>query len=235
MLAAGITIGLLMVIILIYNAGVERLKKRSTHMNVIVSTFSPGQVFLNSLWPALSIIFLLKSLTPIELTPSEHLASMFILGPLTLWTGYLAWSLGENSGMKPMNGFIWMITVQSCFWLLMYWSGGTAFHSGIMNEWDNDYIWAYATIDYDEVNKTYNPNAWEGPMLYLIALWCVNVVSIFISIVFYKGSLNQFCSSVLQGIGIYQVLIITAMITDNSSMLIYLNSMIESDKKRITY
>lgn len=233
MFAAGITIGLLVVIVLIYRVWVEYLKTRSSHMNVLVTTFSPGQVFLNSLYPGLAIIFLLKSLTPIELTPSENLASLFIIGPLTLWTGYMAWSLGDNSAMKPVNRFLWVITGLMCFVVFVYWGGGTAFHSSEMNEWSNDYIWAYATIGYDVAHQTYNPNAWEGPLVIMMVIWWANLLFIAISVVTYNASFNHFCSSVLQGLGIYQILIIIAMITDNSSLLIALNNMIGHDAEVI--
>ncbi len=226
MLVFGITIVIIAAITVGYYAWVEHLKKRSPHMEVIVTTFSPFQVLLNSIWPGLAIILLVKSFEPAQLTPNQNLAALFFVGPATLWMAYLSWSLAENSAMKSLNIVLWMVSVQSCFWMFAYWGGGTAFYDGHMSKWDNDHIWAFATIGYDFQENTYNPEAWASPLLYFKWLLGINFASVLISLMTFGASSERLMCSVLQALGIYQVLIIIAMITDNPYVLLALDDMI---------
>lgn len=201
-------------------------------MNIIVTCYSPLQVFLAILWPSLALTMLIKSYQPAQLTPSDHLSEMFFLGPLTLWIAYFAWSIALKTP-NILSKAIWIISAQSCFWAFIYWAGGTVFHSGYMNEWTNDQIWAFATIDYDHSARTYNPESWSGVVTYFRWLCGINVAVVLLETIFYKGSSEMLICAILQGIGIYQVLIIIAMIFDEPKVLLALHNMISEPTPEI--
>jgi hypothetical protein len=175
---------------------------------------------------------LLKSYRPAQLSPSDHLSEMFFLGPITLWVAYYAWSISLKAP-NILSKILWLISTQSCFWVFMYWAGGTAFHSGFMNDWSNDQIWAFATIDYDNNANTYNPEGWGGVVAYFRWLCGINVAVVLLETIFYKGSSEMFICAILQGIGIYQVLIIIAMIFDEPKVLLALHNMISEPTPEI--
>ncbi len=230
MFAIGITIGGLIIIAYAYNAWVDHLKKRSANMNVLVTSFPIWQVFFLSIWPFSAFLLLWISIEPASITPSENLASLFYLGPIVLITGFISNQLAFRSPIKSINYVFWLINVYSCFLMLLAWAFSTfVVHHGVGIGQSNDFLWAYGAIDYDVAKNTYNPETLTEPVIYFVGLLIFNLIMIFFSTKNYEGTFGEYVGSILQGLGIYQIIIIFAMITDNSNLLLKLGNALRLD------
>lgn len=230
MFAAGFTLVSLVIIAYAYNAWVDHLKKRSANMNALVITFPIWQVFFVSIWPFSAYLLLWASIEPASITPSQNLASLFYLGPTVLITGFISNQLAFRSPIESVNYMFWVINICSCFFMFLVWAFSTfVVHHGVAVGQSNDFLWAYGTIDYNVAKNTYNPEALTEPVFYFVGLLTFNLVMIFFSTINYEGTFGEYVGSVLQGLGIYQIIIIFAMITDNSYLLLKLGDALNLD------